>query len=149
MTFPALSSTMRSATVESLPEPERGDIAAVLARKADEDATAVREFAGNDRVADSVIGFHAQQAIEKWLKAVIAANGGTFERTHDLDRLIEGVQGLDDELPIDADEVIALTQYAVPFRYDDLLDSQPLDRDKTIAVVDRIGDWARAQISKS
>jgi HEPN domain-containing protein len=138
---------MRSATVESLPKSERGDIAAVLALKADEDATAVREFAGNSSVADSVIGFHAQQAIEKWLKAVIAANGGTFERTHDLDRLIEGAQGLGQELPIDADEVIALTQYAVPFRYDDLLDSEPLDRDKTIAVVDRLGDWARARIS--
>jgi HEPN domain-containing protein len=138
---------MRSETVESLPEPDRGDIAAVLARKADEDATAVREFAGNTRVADSVIGFHAQQAIEKWLKAVIAANGGTFERTHDLDRLIENAQSLGHELPFDADEVIALTQYAVPFRYDDLLDSQPLDRDKTIAVVDRLGDWARARMS--
>lgn len=96
-----------------------------------------------------MIGFHAQQAVEKWLKAVIAANGGTFERTHDLDRLIEGAQGLGHELPIDADEVIALTQYAVPFRYDDLLDSEPLDRDKTIAVVSQIGSWSRTRISKS
>ncbi len=94
-----------------------------------------------------MIGFHAQQAIEKWLKAVIATSGGTFERTHDLDRLIENAEGLGHELPFDADEVIALTQYAVPFRYDDLLDSQPLDRDKTIAVVDRLGNWARARMS--
>lgn len=130
-----------------MPEPNRGDIAAVLARKADEDATAVREFVGNRRVADSVIGFPAQQAIEKWLKAVIAANGGMFERTHDLDRLIENARDLGHELPFDADEVIALTQYAVPFRYDDLLDSQSLDRDKTIAIVDRLGAWARARTS--
>jgi hypothetical protein len=41
---------------ESLPEPDRGDIAAVLGRKAEDDATAVREFAGNSRVADGVIG---------------------------------------------------------------------------------------------
>jgi HEPN domain-containing protein len=138
---------MRFATVESLPKAERGDIAAVLALKADEDATAVREFAGNSRVADSVIGFHAQQAVEKWLKAVIAANGGTFERTHDLDRLIEGVQGLGHELPVDADEVIALTQYAVPFRYGDLLDSQPLDRDGAVRLIEHIGTWARARLA--
>lgn len=66
-----------------MPRPERGDVAGVLARKADEDATAVREFAGNRRIADSVIGFHAQQATEKWLKAVVAARGGEFERTYD------------------------------------------------------------------
>jgi HEPN domain-containing protein len=130
-----------------LPEPDRGNIAAVLARKAEEDAIAVREFAGNDRVADSLIGFHAQQAVEKWLKAVIAAGGSTFERTHDLDRLIEKIQSTGNDLPFDPDDVIALTHYAVPFRHDDMLDSQSLDRDKTIAVIDQIGNWARAQIS--
>jgi len=129
-----------------LPRPERGDVAGVLVRKADEDATAVREFAGNQRIADSVIGFHAQQAIEKWLKAVIAARGGEFERTHDLDRLIELAEASGAALPVDADEVIALTQYAVPFRYDDLLDSEPLDRERTIALLDRIGEWARGAV---
>jgi HEPN domain-containing protein len=130
-----------------LPGPDRGNIAAVLARKADEDATAVREFAGNDRVADSVIGFHAQQAIEKWLKAVIAAKGGTFEHTHDLDLLIERIHDAGHELPVSADDVIALTQYAVPLRYGDLLDSEPLDREGTVALIGSIGTWARAQLS--
>src|ERR1700754_2429529 len=118
---PARSSTRRSERAEFLPVPDRGNLAAVLDRKADEDATAVREFAGNSRVADSVIGFHAQQAIEKWLKAVIVASGATFERTHDLDLLIEKAREAGHDLPVDADGVIALTQYAVPFRYDDLL----------------------------
>jgi HEPN domain-containing protein len=129
---------------ESLPGPDRGNLAAVFARKADEDATAVREFAGNQRVADSVIGFHAQQAIEKWLKALIAKRGDPVERTHDLDRLIEKAQAVDRGLPVDPDEVIALTQYAVPFRYGDLLDAEPLDRDRTVALIESIGSWANA-----
>jgi HEPN domain-containing protein len=111
----------------------------LLDRKADEDATAVRELAGNGRVADSVVGFHAQQAIEKWLKAVIAASGTTFDRTHDLDLLIEKAHDAGHQLPVDADDVIALTQYAVPFRYDDLLNSEPLDREDVVTLVDRIG----------
>jgi hypothetical protein len=37
-----------------------------------EDATAVREFAENLDISDSIIGFHAQQAVEKWLKALTA-----------------------------------------------------------------------------
>lgn len=46
-----------------------------LARKATGDSTAAREFAGNSDITDEIIGFHAQQAIEKWLKAIIAGRG--------------------------------------------------------------------------
>lgn len=60
---------------ESLSRPEHTKLAAFLARKAHEDATAVREFAGNPEISDGILGFHAQQAIEKWIKAVMAARG--------------------------------------------------------------------------
>ena len=129
-----------------MPKGDHPGVTDVLARKAAEDATAVREFAGNPRVADSVIGFHAQQAIEKWLKAVVAKGGGRVERTHDLDRLIEVAQINGQSLPVDADDVIALTQYAVPFRYDDLLDSPPLDRQRTLTLITLIEDWANGLI---
>jgi HEPN domain-containing protein len=33
---------------------------------------------------DQAIGFHAQQAIEKYLKAVLAVNQIAFRKTHDL-----------------------------------------------------------------
>jgi HEPN domain-containing protein len=72
----------------SSPELEPRELAAILARKATEDAVALREFAGNADIADSILGFHAQQAIEKWLKAVLASNGIDFEYTHDLRQLI-------------------------------------------------------------
>jgi hypothetical protein len=51
---------------------EPAELAALLARKASNDATAVREFAGNSEISDEIVGFHAQQAVEKWLKAVMA-----------------------------------------------------------------------------
>ena len=38
---------------------EPSGAAAILARKAAEDATAVREFAANLDIADGIIGFHA------------------------------------------------------------------------------------------
>jgi HEPN domain-containing protein len=40
-------------------------------------------------MADTIIGFHAQQACEKCLKAVLASVGVEFPRTHDLLRLLE------------------------------------------------------------
>ena len=51
------------------------------------------------------------------------------------------------QLPFDANAVIALTQYAAPLRYEDLLDAEPLDRDATAALVEAVGAWAAAQLA--
>lgn len=45
--------------------PEGTNQAVVLARKAEADAIAVRELVGNPEITDEILGFHAQQAIEK------------------------------------------------------------------------------------
>jgi HEPN domain-containing protein len=42
----------------------------VLVRKAKDDAKAMRLLAPDAEISDEIVGFHAQQAIEKWLKAV-------------------------------------------------------------------------------
>ena len=93
-----------------MPERNLGEVAEILARKSEGDAKAVRLFAGNEEVGDDIIGFHAQQAIEKWLKAVIAGRGEKFEYTHDLHRLVMQVTHESGELPADVDAIIALTQ---------------------------------------
>ena len=59
----------------SSPERDFAETSRILVQKAEEDATGVREFAANAEIADSIIGFHAQQAVEKWLKAVTVALG--------------------------------------------------------------------------
>lgn len=43
----------------SSPEPDLSETSRILLKKAEEDATAVREFAGNPEIGDSIIGFHA------------------------------------------------------------------------------------------
>ena len=68
---------------------EGANQAAVLARKADADAIAVRELAGNLKITDEIVGFHAQQAIEKWLKALMASRGMEEARIHDIGRLLQ------------------------------------------------------------
>ncbi len=45
--------------------------------------------------------------------------------------------------------MIALTEYAVPLRYDELLDAEPLDRGATVALVDEVGRWAEAELDPS
>jgi HEPN domain-containing protein len=123
-------------------ELEPDELAALLARKATEDAVALREFAANIEIADTVLGFHAQQAIEKWLKAVLARQAVDFEYTHDLRHLIALVEDSGVNFPFDTPTVVRLTEYAVPLRYDELLDSVPLDREVAVKLVAEVGNWA-------
>jgi HEPN domain-containing protein len=130
-----------------LPDRDPRAEAAVLARKAVADATAMRKLAAASEIADDIIGFHAEQAVEKWLKAVVGARGIEFEYTHDLRHLVELAKAAAGDFPFETPAVIALTEYAVPMRYDELLDTEPLDRTATVALVDEVGRWALAQIA--
>lgn len=120
--------------------------AAVLARKAGDDARAMQLLAPNEEISDEIIGFHAQQAVEKWLEAVLGSRGVEFEYTHDLHRLAAEVVAAVGQFPFDVPEVVALTEHAVPLRYDEILDTEPLDRGATVTLVDEVGRWAEAQL---
>jgi HEPN domain-containing protein len=117
-------------------------LAALLARKAGEDAIAVREFAANPEISDGIIGFHAQQAIEKWLKAAMALHGIREARIHDLGRLLQILENEGVSVPENASRLDELTIYAVPLRYDDLLDAEPLDREDTEQLIGGVEAWA-------
>jgi HEPN domain-containing protein len=132
-----------------LPEPDLSETSRILLKKAGEDATAVREFADNSEIADSIIGFHAQQAVEKWLKAVTAASGVRHSAIHDIDRLIEMVEATGVEVSLDRDRLAVLTQYAVPLRYDELLDAESLEREVLVALVDEVAEWVAVQTASA
>jgi len=131
----------------SSPELDPNDLATLLARKARQDTVALREFAGNAEIADSILGFHAQQAIEKWLKAVLAKRSVEFEYTHDLRRLIELIEGASLTFPLDTKAVVPFTEFAVPLRYEDLLDAEPLDRAAAVTLVNQVEAWAQETLS--
>jgi len=103
-------------------------------------------LASKSGISDEIIGFHAQQAIEKWLKSVMAARGIEHPRIHDIGRLLQLLRDSGAGLPENADGLDELTIYAVPLRYDDLLDAEPLDREGTVHLVDQLEGWAGRQI---
>jgi HEPN domain-containing protein len=111
-------------------------------RKATADAIAVRELAGIPEITDEIVGFHAQQAIEKWLKAVMAHRDMDETRIHDIGRLLQLLQNDGAGLPDNAEQLDDLTIYAVPMRYDELLDAEPLDREATVELIDEVDCWA-------
>ena len=70
-------------------------------------------------VNDRTFGLHTRQAIEKLLKALIAGHGLRYAFIHDLDTLASQATDLREILPIDLDQIGALTQYAALCRYQD------------------------------
>ncbi|MBI2976864.1 MAG: HEPN domain-containing protein, partial [Chloroflexi bacterium] len=60
-----------------------------MLHKARQDYDAAQNFGNSRAIADEIIGFHAQQAIEKTLKAVLTRAGAEYEFTHDLVTLFE------------------------------------------------------------
>ncbi len=64
------------------------------------------------------VAFHAQQAAEKALKALLTAHGVSFPRTHDVEALAALLPAvIRVQLALDADEVALLAQLAVEPRY--------------------------------
>jgi HEPN domain-containing protein len=82
------------------------------------DRTSFQLLIETGRAPNETIGFLAQQACEKFIKAMLAINGVPVERTHDLERLsgIAITAGL--TLPVPAQELRQLNPYAVALRYE-------------------------------
>ena len=62
--------------------------AEILLRKAREDEFTADKLIPDPAAPDVVIGFHAQQAVEKMLKAILTLNGIGYPRIHDLTELV-------------------------------------------------------------
>lgn len=98
-------------------------------------------------VADETLGFHAQQAVEKLVKAVLVRNGVTYDRTHNIAYLLTLLDGAGVDLPtgVNQEDLIALSPWAVQFRYDDDAHAV-LDRPAARRAVEKTRAWADAQL---
>ncbi len=61
--------------------------------------------------------FHAQQAVEKCLKAVLAYSGEPIPKTHDLEDLADPARASAPDLDVDVGELADITPFAVDPRY--------------------------------
>ncbi len=111
------------------------DVANALLAKAAGDEAGLRALADHSDVPDHVVGFLAQQAIEKSLKAVLTARGMHFERSHDIDYLCGLIEDDGLDLTDDLKTAVSLTPWAVEFRYTDPFTPNPLDRTEALATV--------------
>ena len=57
----------------------------------------------------NLVGFHAQQAVEKAIKALLVQRGTDFPKTHDLQDLLQRLSTAGFRVPADLEEVTILT----------------------------------------
>jgi len=121
------------------------EFAAELLASAGRDHLVWTKLAADAEVHDSSLGFHAQQVVEKCLKAVLAQAQVPFRRTHDIAELLDALSDAGLPAPPHADRLDELNPYAVEARYG-WSGTTALDRSQVSLWLHDAMRWARALI---
>lgn len=121
-------------------------VARSLLARARDDVALLRVVLANADVSDAIVGFHAQQAVEKALKSVLDAHEHTFPFTHDLDGLVARCHSHGIQTPtVLTDAADALTPYAVAQRYGDETDNA-ISREEAMCLATVAVEWAASVV---
>ena len=99
------------------PEQVKRELIQQWLAKAEDDFRVVEYLLSEDTAYLSAIGFHAQQAVEKFLKAFLVYHQVEFPKTHDIDEILDLVATIDVSLAESLLESVSLTPYGVEIRY--------------------------------
>ncbi|MDA8053921.1 MAG: HEPN domain-containing protein [Deltaproteobacteria bacterium] len=117
---------------------------------ADEDFNAGKQlFKNNQEEFKTVVCYHMQQTVEKYLKAYLIANNIEIDKTHDIAKLIEQCKEIDINFNnlynIDIDK---LTNYAVDSRYPFPSKAVTLEDEKAaISIVEQVRPFVTCRIN--
>ena len=128
----------------------RGKHIDMLLRKAAQDEYVLDRLVAEDDAPVEVFGFHAQQAAEKLLKAVLVAAGAVYPRTHRLTELTDLLRTAGIQVPAKFDELRHLTPFAVEFRYEVTpeQDETPLNKRAVYRDLQDLKAWAGGTIAE-
>lgn len=124
------------------------DLAKILLAKAQEDEEHLKQIVDNPMTSETIFGFHAQQAVEKYLKAVLAIAQVTPVRTHEVNELLAQVENAGYDVPERFAELPAWSPFAVAGRYEDV-DTPSLDRQHALHLVIEVRQWAEELIRQA
>lgn len=124
--------------------------ALALLRKADEDLYAATCLSRAEGASLWTVGFHAQQAVEKSLKAVLMSRSVRYPFTHDIEALIKLVRQSGLLLPPDSNDLPFVTPFGTLFRYEDIEEDLPdsVDSVRLLAWAETTVVWARTIIEE-
>ena len=115
------------------------DIVRQWLAKAEEDLGAAEILISHKTSYLSAVGFHCQQAAEKFLKAWLTFNQIEFPKTHDLGALLDLVAPMDPPIADSLSEISLLNSYGVEIRYPgDMPDIEPEDFQKALELAKKV-----------
>ena|SRR5258707_13178085 len=99
---------------------------------------------------ENLIVFHAQQAIEKALKAVLVEHAVEFPKTHDVEQLVEIIEEQGLVFPADLDKVLEFTPFATQGRYPGFDDAiTEADVQEALGLAEKVLAWARQEVARA
>ncbi|MFZ5485278.1 MAG: HEPN domain-containing protein [Pseudomonadota bacterium] len=113
----------------------------MLVRLAEQDWEIVVLLNDATHIGVSGMCFHAQQCIEKYLKALLLAQGEALDRTHNLPALAVRLGDRVGPWPVTLDDLALVNPCAVVFRYDDS-DLEVIDKGQAFELTRKVRDWA-------
>lgn len=117
--------------------------------KAENDfANAVNTLKMGKRCPTDTVCFHAQQCVEKYLKAILVWNRVEFAKTHNISELMALIPAVA-RMPLESEEQDRLTEYATVMRYPgDYEAIPPSEAREAVSIARRIRKAARLLLPK-
>jgi len=110
--------------------------------KSQQDLLVLKKIYPDLEIVDEIKGFHAQQAAEKMLKAILTYEGIEFPFTHRLSDLLDLLKDNQINVPDTFEELRFLTPFAVDFRYDYFEDDdEQTNFEEIINLLDEFYKW--------
>jgi len=122
------------------------DAAQGLLQKAENDLFAADTVIATARALDTVC-FHAQQAVEKSLKALLALRDVRYPLTHDVEWLLALTQAHFPDMGRYADALEAFHQHAVPVRYDQTIQPEMAEAQELLHLAHMVFSSAAEKIA--
>lgn len=122
------------------------DLANRLLELARNDLESARALERAELVSDASVGFHAQQAVEKALKASLATREIDFPFTHNVTLLMQLCEDAGFDLPDRLSDADRLTPYAAALRYG-MGDPAAVASEDALAWAALAVEWAEAQLA--
>ena len=124
------------------------ELSEMLLRKAAADEALVEKVLADPDIANELVGYHAQQAVEKLLKARLASLAVNYPKTHNLQTLVELLEAQGKPLPAELADLDLLTPFATIYRYEDPPEAGNFDRGTARDVIRRLRAWVEAELKQ-
>jgi HEPN domain-containing protein len=129
------------------PEEVKRDLVRQWLAKADEDLEAAKALMSLKTTFFSTIGFHCQQAAEKYFKAFLTWRQIEFPKTHDLSLLLGLISPAAPSLAESLEEVAELTSYGVEIRYPgDIPEVTKEDAEEAVQLAEKVREAIKSAL---